>query len=383
MLFYLDCLINRLNVFGEFLFSLVDDCFLWFIKNNKINQYSVLFRVEQREEKKVDFFFLLFIDKKNVLRRREEVSFLIIRLMKPKYSKRIPSNKTQRRTSMSSIFPGEPAARHNTYPIDMSHNCFKANLILKTPKLIKRDLLRSNESRFVQIRRSQSADAVLSTRKIDLLGPWNENSHSSLTSKKRDVSRPLKNLPVWKNSQSSSPKLLENENSTFESSIDMSIEQYRKNKGYRLELNATKTGKPPTNKVKEQPLINKSNVDFIDQTTNTSPSIPSVTKIISVPYYIHNFPSITMRNGHLRSTRQPPHHPPLVAQQAVALPALTGSSINYLNTLNSTEKSLSNASKTSSSSSLSSSQSKLFFIHGRKKKRYFALTFCTIRDLHI
>lgn len=314
--------------------------------------------------------------------------------MKQKSSKRITPNKSPRPSSISSIILTEPAAASTQF--DMTETCFKANLCIKSHKLLKRDLLRGSDSRHAHFtivsahhRRSRSADAILSSPKIDPFGPWTNLHHSSLPTKKRDFSRPLKNSRLSK---------ISNETSTFESSMEMSIEQYRKNKGYRLEIPRKAassasiistdtdrgTSRLPSNDTlrssSQEALISssslgqnkllKSPTDPLDH-SSASPSIPSLTKILSVPYYIHQFPPVPMRNGHLRPTRHPPHHP-LVVPQTVTLPALTGSSINYLNTLNS------NGSTSTKTSSSSLSQSKLYFVHGRKKRKYVeCVLFCS------
>ena len=63
---------------------------------------------------------------------------------------------------------------------------------------------------------------------------------------------------------------------------------------------------------------------------STPPSIPSFTKVLNSSQRPSNFPVLTMRNGHLRPVRHPPHHSNIAQQsqhqQAITLPSLASSS---------------------------------------------------------
>jgi hypothetical protein len=83
-----------------------------------------------------------------------------------------------------------------------------------------------------------------------------------------------------------------------------------------------------------------------------------------------------MRNGHLRSTRHPPHHANIAQQsqhqQAMALPSLTTSSLHYISSMSSVEKAYSNSEKAYSNSKKTPTYgtSRFFLVDGRHRKRY-------------
>ncbi|CAF2708068.1 unnamed protein product [Rotaria sp. Silwood2] len=250
---------------------------------------------------------------------------------------------------------------------------------------------------------------------IDRIGPWPDISISRLRSDGNELLRPLKNFRNLKNPRVFSPKYYAGLNETtskfkFYSSTRSYIDEYRKQKGYLVgthklsQANSLLSSTPLSIQqsdddqlsgmgtfssavavdlnnsiIKEDKTIistrelsipnnglTKSTNDSLEF-TSTPPSIPSVTKIFNDPHQVNNFPTITMRNGHLRPTRHPPHHT-IVAQQsqqqAIALPSLTGSSLHYISSMSSIEKAYSNSKKTSAQN-----QSKLFFIDRRQRKR--------------
>ena len=374
--------------------------------------------------------------------------------MKHKSSKRAISNKqcsrdptceTQTRRFSSSSTPTVSNRRQSTDQVELGSStvqadsrnpCFKANLTLKSQKLLKRDLLRCSDQRptclgsqilptlrsphpslHKRSTQSSSVDRLRTTRRRSLfvntglsclgaerIGPWPDTTIGRLRSDGTEFLQPLKICHSLKKPRVCSPKSStgssENtEKFKFYSSTDNYIEEYRKQKGYRLETTSKGQGKfrpvsntelevdhtspaentttidsstksvsdslplPMTDLSLAQARLNRS-IHDLAELANNPPSIPSLTKILSEPYYIHNFPAIAMRNGHLRPARHPPHHP-IVVQQSTALPRLTGSSLNYINSLGSVEKPFPTGTKASMAT-----QSKLFFIQARRKKRY-------------
>jgi hypothetical protein len=100
--------------------------------------------------------------------------------------------------------------------------------------------------------------------------------------------------------------------------------------------------------------------DDLPRHNHRSPIISSVTNQINI------FPTIPIRhsNSHLRSIRHAQAHHPII------LPALTTSPFQYLDRINSEEKTYNNTKKKSKEN-----QSKLIFIDGRQKKRYSNVIF--------
>lgn len=375
--------------------------------------------------------------------------------MKHKSSKRAISNKqcsrdstceTQTRRFSSSSTPTVSNRRRSTDRAELGSStarsdsrnpCFKANLTLKSQKLLKRDLLRCNDQRPTFLgsqilpiphtqhpslhkrsiqsssvdrlrktrRRSLSVNTGLSCLGADQIGPWPDTTIGRLGSDGARFLQSLKTCHSLKKPRVCSPKSYtgssENtEKFKFYSSTENYIEEYRKQKGYRLETTHKSQGKfrsvsntelevdhsspaentttidssrkstsdslslPMTELSLAQARLSRS-IHDLAELANNPPSIPSLTKILSEPYYIHNFPAIAMRNGHLRPARHPPHHP-IVVQQSTTLPRLTGSSLNYINSMGSVEKPFPTGTKASMAN-----QSKLFFIQARRKKRYY------------
>ncbi|CAF1534031.1 unnamed protein product [Rotaria sp. Silwood1] len=371
--------------------------------------------------------------------------------MKRKSSKRSILNKNSKHLSNSltpiidvtTISSNQVDLGIGTAHLDSHTPCLKANLILKSQKALKRDLLRCSDQRpsllgshtlqpprihpgsqQVHTASSSSSDHQQPKRRhslsmnsrtfyatIDRIGPWPDVSISRLRSDGNELLRPLKNFRNLKNPRVFSPKYYAGLNEAtskfiFYSSTRSYIDEYRKQKGYVL---GTQKTSQVNSLVSSTPLsIQQSDEDQLsgmgafssavavdlnnstireDKTlisttelsipnngftksasdslefTSTPPSIPSVTKVFNDPRHVNNFPTITMRNGHLRPTRHPPHHT-IVTQQAIALPSLNGSSLHYISSMNSIEKAYSNSKKTSTQN-----QSKLFFIDRRHRKR--------------
>jgi len=252
---------------------------------------------------------------------------------------------------------------------------------------------------------------------IDRIGPWPDVSISRLRSDGNELLRPLKNFRNLKNPRVFSPKYyaaLNDDTSKFKfySQTRNYIDEYRKQKGYLTGARPTpeKTYMPvPTSVIvqeteedqysavgeftsgdgdlyndfekdraffttvypptpQNEPIKSKS-INDLSENINIQPKIPSVTKVLNEPPHTNNVPAITQRNGHVRPTRHPPHHPSVSQQpqhqQAIVLPSLTASSLHYISSMSSVEKAYANSKK-----ALSPSQSKLFLIDGRHKKRY-------------
>lgn len=389
--------------------------------------------------------------------------------MKPKIPKRSISNKPpeHRRPSLAStsIFDTSTISSkrvdlgNGTVHLDAYSSCLKTYTILKTQKVLKRELLRCSDQRPSLLgaqtlqpprihhvshqspastasstvhhqqpvrRRSLSMNSRTFYATIDRIGPWPDVSISRLRSDGNELLRPLKNFRSLKNPRVFSPKYYTamTENPTkfkYYPSTRSYIDEYRKQKGYLLGLQTPAPINPHPLSIplihqrteeeeedeeeEDQPTIvgdfgtagtnlnsgfvgdrtvvsttdlslpanaqMKSTNDFTDS-TSTPPSIPSVTKVFHEPHHGTSFPSINMRNGHLRPTRHPPHHSVIAQQsqhqQALALPSLTASSLHYISSMNSVEKAYSNSRKGSMPP-----PSKLFFIDGRRKRRYVDL----------
>ena len=264
-------------------------------------------------------------------------------------------------------------------------------------------------------RRSLSMNSRTFYATIDRIGPWPDVSISRLRSDGNELLRPLKNFRSLKNPRVFSPKYYTamTDNPTkfkYYPSTRTYIDEYRKQKGYLIgtrtpvssnplpltlppvkqeteeedvglivgefgtagiELNHGLGGDRTTLSTTDLSLPNnvqaKSTSDLTEN-MSTPPSIPSVSKIFHEPHHSTNFPTINMRNGHLRATRHPPHHAVIAQQsqhqQSLALPSLTASSLHYISSMSSVEKAYSNSKKSSMPP-----PSKLIFIDGRRKRR--------------
>jgi hypothetical protein len=267
-------------------------------------------------------------------------------------------------------------------------------------------------------RRSLSVNSRTFYATIDRIGPWPDVSISRLRSDGNELLRPLKNFRNLKNPRVFSPKYYAALNETtskfkFYPSTKAYIDEYRKQKGYLLAPRTTPqvisvnlSSSVPIRQLDDDQfsatgmfsgggadlnngtatdksilsttdisLPQNGHIKSLNDTSehmNTPPSIPHMSKNFYEPHHITNFPTIAMRNGHLRPTRHPPHHAVIAQQtqhqQAITLPSLTASSLHYISSMSSVEKAYSNSKKTSTPN-----QSKLFLIDGRQKKRYLKL----------
>jgi hypothetical protein len=261
-------------------------------------------------------------------------------------------------------------------------------------------------------RRSLSFNSRTFYATIDRIGPWPDVSINRLRSDGNELLRPLKNFRNLKNPRVFSPKYFAalNESTSkfkFYSSTRKYIDEYRKEKGYLLgartpvqvplpisapiqeyeddecsvggefsgggaDLNNGTAGDRTillnTELSLTQNGFTKSTNDLFE-IMNTSPSIPAATKVFNEPHHSNNYPTIAMRNAHIRSTRHPPHHGTIAQQsqhqQAITLPTLTTSTFHYISSMSSVEKAYSNSKKASTPN-----QSKLFLIEKRQKKKY-------------
>ncbi|CAF1174268.1 unnamed protein product [Rotaria sordida] len=378
--------------------------------------------------------------------------------MKNKFSKRSISNKQSHHHSYQTQIkrlstpidyvrtktPNQCDLSIETVPFDSSTSCLKPNIPLKSQKILKRDLLRCSNQRpsflgpqtlqtprihhgFQQIhsvalsstassssssssssfvdhhnvprRRSLSLNSHIYYPTINRIGPWPDISINRLITDDNDLSQPIKKFRNIKNSHVFSLKSLSSltdNTGPFKlyPSKHTYIEEYRKNKGYILNLNrklqhrslslssssstesqdsdddqlsmvGTYSSDTENNTILEETILSttnlstmtrtimKSNDDIIDN-TNRLPLISSVINQLSV------LPSMPMRNSnYFRASRRTKHHPNLT------LPALTHSSIGFLNSMNTVEKLYGNHKKISTEN-----QSKLFFMNERPKKRY-------------
>jgi hypothetical protein len=270
-------------------------------------------------------------------------------------------------------------------------------------------------------RRSLSVNSRTFYATIDRIGPWPDISISRLRSDGNEFLRPLKNFRSLKNPRVFSPKyyagLTENTSKfKFYSSTRNYIDEYRKQKGYLLDARtivptaslSLSTTVPIQQFEEDQPYFagefNGSGSDINNRTIgdrsiistteislpisaptksineisdgiNISPSIPSVTKIFNETHHNNSFPPVVMRNGHVRSTRHPPHYAVVAQQsqhqQAIALPSLTASSLHYISSMNSVGKAYSYSKKPPMHN-----QSKLIFIEGPHKKKYVYIYSC-------
>ncbi|CAF3128905.1 unnamed protein product [Rotaria sp. Silwood2] len=375
--------------------------------------------------------------------------------MKHKFSKRSISNKQSQHRSyqtqtkrlatpidhVRTKTPNNIDLNTESVPSDSLSPCLKPIVPLKSQKLLKRDLLRCSNQRpsilgpqilqqprihhgfqqthsvalsstssstssssldrhHVPRRRSLSLNSHTLYPTTNRIGPWPDSTINRLILDDNDLSRPIKKLRNIKNPRVFSPKSLSSlTDNTGPFKIYPSkhtyIEEYRKNKGYVLNLNSISQGTSLSlsssssqlqesdddqlsiigtysgggatgnNTIIERTNLSTTNLSSMTRTiikstdimidnTNRSPLISSVIN------QLHMLPSIPMRNSnYFRASRRTKHHP------NITLPALTNSSIGYLNSMNSVEKLYGNNKKSSTEN-----PSKLFFMTGRPKKRY-------------
>lgn len=367
--------------------------------------------------------------------------------MKHKVSKRFIQNKhshhriyqTQTRRLSTpidharTISPNRTDASIATELSDSFAPCLKPNVPLRPLKQLKRDLLRCSNQRPSLLgpqtlqplrlhhglqqahsvatpssssssstdrshgrrRRSLSVSSHTFTATTDLICPWPDMSINRLRSDRKDPLRPLKTHRNTKNSHLLSPKycssLSDKTNQfQFHPSRQTYIDEYRKQKGYKLDLKSkakrassssssslsrksqdfdddqvsaagTFCGGTGENGVQERTDLSSSltqtmtkSTDEAHENMNRPPVPPPVVNQVNI------LPSIPTRsNNYFRSTRR------MQQPQPVTLPLLTNS-FRYLNSVDSGNKIYNDTNKKTSVSN----QSKLYFIDGRQKKRY-------------
>ncbi|CAF0745511.1 unnamed protein product [Adineta ricciae] len=271
-------------------------------------------------------------------------------------------------------------------------------------------------------RRSLSADPYLRHTTSERIGPWPDLPAVRTTSAGNDSSNPMKASRNIKNPRVFSPKyyaaLMENTvKFRYHTSSEMYINEYRKQKGYLLSTRAdakvlprvlpiqpsdddelsvtdilvdkacraggdalendttttTERTMASTNDQLTESTIDlssrqnaliKSTNSFTDH-PNIPPSIPSLTKSINETHHMSNFSTVAFRNGHLRAIRHPNQHRHH-QQQTIVLPPLNPSSLQYLNSMNSTDRYYSNIVRKPSVQN----HQKFFLLEGRSKKSY-------------
>ncbi|UJR32055.1 hypothetical protein I4U23_019523 [Adineta vaga] len=358
--------------------------------------------------------------------------------MKPKIAKRSLSNKhsqqrsfptqTQtKRTSTPHDYDRIPLS-NNTVNVDtettQSHaqtSCLKPSAVLKTEKLLKRDLLRCSNQRpsllglqTLQPPRihhgSQPIHSLVPTAlnhatakrhgslsdnpqtlqaTIDRIGPWPDISINYIRSEGNDLLQTSKNFRNTKNSYLFSPKYYStlNDHHTkfkFHPSKRSYIEDYRKQKGYLL---SSRSMPHPislsTSSLERIQYLEDDQISVYDassgatgsntardrtefSTTNLSVQSRGISKSVDdLPDHIDNnhasshphLPTISLRNNQHLRTNRPG------LQQPLALPAINSTSFQYLNSINSIEPSYDNRKKLSIHN-----QSKVYFIDGRQQK---------------
>ena len=374
--------------------------------------------------------------------------------MKNKSSKRSASNKHSHRRSYKTHT--RCLSTPNEYPRTISPNmidkidlgtgtvlldphvsCLKPNVPIKSQKQLKRDLLRCSNQRpsFLspqtlqaprihrasqqthsgtssstssslghqnsQRRRSSLPISIIFHSTTDRIGPWTDLSISGLPSNGNDLLRPLKTFRNIKNPHLFSLKYyssLTDKTSQFKwhLSIHNYIEEYRKQKGYVLDLysapqstSLSLSSSIPLGQLINEHLSTAENTTTRDQTSMSVTTLSSTARgttksaddvsnntnrlptISSTANPMNTFPSIPYRHkDNFRSNRRSHNH------TTVALPTVKPSSVPYFNSLNSVGKSCDDNKKTSTQN-----QSRFFVIDGRKKKRYLIVGFFFLSQL--
>ncbi|CAF4235171.1 unnamed protein product, partial [Rotaria magnacalcarata] len=103
----------------------------------------------------------------------------------------------------------------------------------------------SNDGRIASRRRSLSLTSRTFHATIHRIGPWADKSMNYFRSNQSDTSRPLQKLRTIKNLRISSPKsCISSNDNTYQFKIHPSkhtyIDEYRKSKGYLLNLPSSK-----------------------------------------------------------------------------------------------------------------------------------------------
>ena len=259
----------------------------------------------------------------------------------------------------------------------------------------------STSSSFDRRRRSLSVTSHTFNATIDRIGPWPDVTINRLRSDGNELLRPLKNFRHPKNPRLFSPKyyasLNENANKfQFHPNTRTYMEEYRKQKGYLL-IPLSRQKQPTSTSLSSLKLIDDDQVSVVGTisadrenssarerseltTTNLTLSTRGMTKsaddltsynnnntISHEPFIsltknqLNIFPALSIRNNpqqHLRPIR------PALQQHAITLPAISKTSIRYLNSINSVEKAYAHGKKAAKEN-----QSKLYLLDGRPRKR--------------
>jgi hypothetical protein len=260
----------------------------------------------------------------------------------------------------------------------------------------------STSSSFDRRRRSLSVNSHTFYATIDRIGPWPDISINRLRSSGNELLRPLKNFRHPKHHRLFSPKYYAalNDNAgkfQFHPSNRTYIEEYRKQKGYLL-IPRSIQKQPTSLSLSSLKQVDDDQVSAIGtfsggagnsparersdlSTTNLTLSTRGKTKsadellinnnnhITHEPFIsfaknqMNIFPTISIRNNNnnnqLRSIRPTQHH------QAITLPAISKTSIRYLNSINSVGKAYVGNKK-----ALKENESKLYLLDERPRKRY-------------
>ncbi|CAF4219453.1 unnamed protein product [Rotaria magnacalcarata] len=335
---------------------------------------------------------------------------------------------------------------------DLYSPCLKPTVQLKSQKLLKKDLLRfsnqrpsllgpqtlqshsihqasqqihsvtsslskssssssSNDGRIASRRRSLSLTSRTFHATIHRIGPWADKSMNYFRSNQSDTSRPLQKLRTIKNLRISSPKsCISSNDNTYQFKIHPSkhtyIDEYRKSKGYLLNLPSSKQdtflslsssteiqdydddqisvvgtcrGGVGNSSLIERTYLSTTHMSSIAGTNskfageiidnlNRSPRISSTMNQVHIPSVMP-----TQNNSHFRWSRRSQFN------STRMLPPLTNQPLQYLSSIDPIGKLYARTKKTSTHN-----PAKLLFVNGRPKKRYssyFILYFNSNKDL--
>lgn len=288
--------------------------------------------------------------------------------------------------------------------LDESKACLRPTNLSKNVKLLKKDLLKCSNQRPSllgpqtlqppRLHQSQQSHPSSSSvdrgdhpparhrslsnhsssfyATIDRIGPWPDVSISRIRSDGNELLRPLKTFRNVKNPRVFSPKYYAamTDNSTrfkFHPSTRTYIDEYRKQKGYVLTSRSLSMG-PQTTLSFSSSIVLATNDD--DQLSVGGTFTGTAGDATSRDFtYLQKSPNDSAEPTILpsvapKSTRPAPP-PPVVPQQTITLPTLAHSSLHYLNSMNSVEKTYGEHKKTPRHAN----PSKVFLLDGRQKKR--------------
>lgn len=328
----------------------------------------------------------------------------------------IPTDSQLRTLTPSRVHFGTGVAH-----LDESNACLCPRNLSKNVKLLKKDLLKCSNQRpsllgaqtlqpprlhqSQQSHTSSSFDREQPARHrslsnhsntlyatIDRIGPWPDVSISRIRSDGNDLLRPLKTFRNVKNPRVFSPKYYAalTDNTTrfkFYPSTRNYIDEYRKQKGYLLDARSLSMGPQTSLSLSSSIALQQSDDDqlsFGGTFTGTAgdATIRDRSEFLTSDFsqlgkspndfvepVISNIqatilPSILPRVNPPKATHRP-GPPPVLAQQTITLPTLAHSSLHYLNSMNSVEKTYGEHKKTSRHPN----PSKVFLLDGRQKKR--------------